>query len=192
MKNWQHIEYFLATFYVVSRVEEDEYELFQASWYGVTMTECIWWNFVRGRMWMFIGIDEKLTAYWVFSGNILCCIQSWGGWRWIDPGIMVWCGQLAEQRRRVHLMEVCQRKDVNVYWQHFMLYQNWGGCGGTIPSIILWCNQFAEQRREVLLVKGCQQIDVNVYWQHFMLCLVLRRMEVDCWCVKVWASSLTE
>ena len=35
------------------------------------------------------------------------------------------------------------------------------------------------------LVKGCQQIDVNVYWQHFMLCLVLRRMEVDCWCVKV-------
>ena len=56
---------------------------------------------------------------------------------------------------------------------------------GTIPSIILWCNQFAEQRREVLLVKGCQQIDVNVYWQHFMLCLVLRRMEVDCWCVKV-------
>ena len=36
MKNWQHIEFFLATFNVVARVEEDEYELFQASWYGVT------------------------------------------------------------------------------------------------------------------------------------------------------------
>ena len=54
---------------------------------------------------------------------------------------------------------------------------------GTIPGIILWCNQFAEQRREVQLVKGCPQIDV--YWQHFMLYPGLRRMDVDCWCVKV-------
>ena len=56
---------------------------------------------------------------------------------------------------------------------------------GTIPGIILWCNQFAEQRREVQLVKGCQQIDVNVYWEHFMLYPGLRRMDEDCWCVKV-------
>ena len=154
----------------------------------------LWGNFLRFIGWGVFPLsliksssDEKLTAYWVFSGNILCCIQSWGGWIWIVPGIMVRC-----DHDGVHLMELCQRKDVNVYWQHFMLYQNWGGCVGTIPGIILWCTSLRSRGGKFQLVKGCQQVDVNVYWEHFMLYPGLRRMDEDCWCVKVWASSLIE
>ena len=56
---------------------------------------------------------------------------------------------------------------------------------GTIPGIILWCTSLRSRGGKFQLVKGCQQVDVNVYWEHFMLYPGLRRMDEDCWCVKV-------
>ena len=56
---------------------------------------------------------------------------------------------------------------------------------GTIPGIILWCTSLRNRGGKFQLVKGCQQVDVNVYWEHFMLYPGLRRMDEDCWCVKV-------
>ena len=45
-------------------------------------------------------------------------------------------------------MELCQRKDVNVYWQHFMLSELRRMCGNYSWHHFM-VYQFAEQRREV-------------------------------------------